>query len=141
MDSTFEVGDIVAPVANLYSDDGYGSSHLCASKGERLTVHTIFSKFSYEVHKTSIKEPKPYDLFRVGRTELELVRSISEDTTNLVYSIVVESLLIGHDKAWERVAKILREFKKKKHKGFYLDVEEMQRNRGYKIKVYKEKQG
>ena len=91
------------------------------------------------MHKTSIKEPNPYDLFQVRRTKLELVRSISEDTTNLVHSIVVESLLIGHDKAWERVAKILREFKKKKHKGFYFEVEELARKRGYRVKVFKDR--
>jgi hypothetical protein len=56
----------------------------------------------------------------------------------LAYSIVVESPLIGHDKAWERVAKILREFKKKKHKGFHFEVEELARKLGYKIKVYKD---
>jgi len=44
----------------------------------------------------------------------------------------------GMHKAWDKVSQILKEFKKRKHTGFYFDVQELSRERGYLVKVYKD---
>ena len=136
----YEVGDVVEAVTNLVTDcDVYGPS-LCAKAGEHLVISAVRSPFSYRAHKASIKKPGPGDEFYVRDSELELVRGVNEDLSNLAYSVKFETWQCGgEEKAWDKVAKILREFKKKRNTGFYLEVEEHGRKRGYKNQEYKEK--
>lgn len=139
LNTEFKVGDIVAANIDLISDGDYGA-WLCAKAGEHLVVKRIISPVSYEVYKKSIENPKDYDLFWVRGTELDMIRAIDEDLTNLAYRINVDPIYYGGmDKAWDKVSAILREFKKKKHRGFYIEVEELSRKRGYMVKVFKDK--
>lgn len=138
LNTEFKVGDIVAGNVDLISDGDFGA-WLCAKAGEHLVVKRIISPVSYEVYKKSIENPQDYDLFWVREKELDLVRGINEDRSNLAYVINATKLHYGSmDKAWDKVASILREFKKKKHAGFYIEVEELSRVRGYMVKVFKE---
>ncbi len=136
---TYEVGDIVTGHVDLVSDGDYGA-WLCAKAGEHLVVRRILSPVSYEVHKMSVVNPLGCDLFYVRDSEIDFVRSISEDRSNLAYVIHATPWHYGDmHKAWDKVSAILREFKKKKHAGFYLEVEELTRGRGFAVKVFKEK--
>lgn len=136
----YEVGDVVEAVTNLVTDcDVYGPS-LCAKAGEHLVISAVRSPFSYRAHKASIKKPGPGDEFYVRDSELELVRGVNEDLSNLAYSVVFDPEInrLGTLDSWDKVAKVLKLFKQKKHKGFYLEVEELARGRGYKVRVFRD---
>ena len=133
---TFKVGDIVVATKQLISDDEFYGAYVCAQTDEKLVIAEIRSIVSYNVHKASISMPSAHDIFYVGDDELELVRGIDEDLSNLAYSIIIDEL--RHDQNWAKVEKILRLFKQKKHQGFYLEVEERDRGRGFKIRVFRE---
>lgn len=133
---TLQVGDIVESLIEVVSGDDYGT-WLCAKAGDRLVVFSHIRGGMYEVYQ-AWKTPDTHDKFWIRESEVELVRAVNEDTTNLAYSIKVDYWAAGgKDKAWDQVAKILREFKKRKHAGFYFDVQECRH--GYVVKVYKDK--
>lgn len=137
MDSTFKVGDIVASHNDIVSDNEYWSE-LCASAGEYLVVCRHLYGTTYEVHKVN-ESPKLCRKFCIRATEVDLVRSVDEDRTNLAYVLRATTTHYGTlEKAWDKVAQILKEFKKRKHSKFYFDVEELSRGRGYMVKVFKD---
>lgn len=136
MDSTFKVGDIIAAHKDIISGDDYGN-WLCAKAGEHLVVYKHLRGTMHEVHLA--RSPSTTDQkFWIREAEVDLVRAIDEDRTNLAYVLHATPWHYGSlDKAWDKVAQILKEFKKRKHAGFYFDVEELSRGRGYMIKVYR----
>jgi len=132
---TLQVGDIVESLTEIVSGDDYGN-WLCAKAGDRLVVHKHLQGSLYEVHQ-AWKTPDTRDKFWIRESEVELVRAVNEDTSNLAYSIKINYWDAGgRDRAWDQVAKILREFKKRKHAGFYFDVQECRH--GCVVKVYKD---
>lgn len=133
---TFKVGDIVVATKQLISDDEFYGAYVCAQTDEKLVIAEIRSIVSYNVHKASIKSPSGHDMFYVRDSELELVRGVDEDLSNLAYSLIINEF--RHDQNWAKVEKILKLFKQKKHQGFYLEVEERDRGRGFKIRVFRE---
>ena len=137
MEWTFKVGDIIASHKDIVSDDDYGC-WLCAKAGEHLVVHKHLQGSLYEVYRAAESANTDHK-FWIRKSEVDLIRAIDEDRTNLVYVLHATPWHYGSmDKAWDKVAQILKEFKKRKHAGFYFDVEELSRKRGYMVKVYRD---
>jgi len=133
---TFEVGDIVEANQILDGRDDFYGHITYALTGDKLKVLRVMSPVSYEVQKV-----RGGDAFHARATELDLIRPVHGDQ-NLVHAIRIEHSWnrVGKVDAWIRVAKILRLYKQKKHRGFYLDVEELNNNRGFRVKVYRDVQ-
>ena len=131
---TFQVGDEVIVTKVIDGrDDCYGYV-IYARAEERLVIREVRGPHTYIVSKVQGR-----DTFWAYDSELELHRGVNEDLSSLAYSIRFQNEFHNHVfDSWDRVAKILREFKKKKHKGFYLEVEELCGGRGYRVKVFKE---
>ena len=138
MDSTLKVGDIVAAHTDIVSDNDYWVE-LCANAGEHLVVYRHLRGEIYEVHRAALP-PETDRKFWIRESEVDLIRAIDEDRSNLAYVLHATPWHYGGmDKAWDKVAQILKEFKKRKHTGFYFDVEELSRKRGYMVKVFKDR--
>jgi hypothetical protein len=140
MIETFQPGDILKTLVSITGHDDFFGSLLYAPQGCKLTVNKVLTPgYRYEVHLASNNSPGMGDLFWVRHDEVMLLKSVTEDTSNLVHSVVLErDYTKRNDDPWDRVAKILREYKKKKNKGFYVNVEELPKKLGYWVKVYKE---
>lgn len=134
---TLNVGDIVAAHKDILSDNEYWVE-LCAKAGENLVVFQHIRGGLYEVYRKALP-PDTYHKFCIREDEVDLVRAVDEDRTNLVYVLHAPPWRYGGmHKAWDKVSQILKEFKKRKHTGFYFDVQELSRERGYLVKVYKD---
>lgn len=138
----FNVGDVVRTTNDIIGceDDFYG--HIRYAKGgDHLEILKVLSPSRYDV-----KVVKRYDnehnfnqTFWVYGCELELVKGVNEDLSNLAYSVIVKPQYyrnLGRLDSWPEVVKILKAFKKKKNKGFYVEVNELTNNRGHSVKIF-----
>lgn len=124
--SEFKVGDYVRLVKTIIEPpDEHSPGGVLAREGETVVIRRFTEpKYTYTIAVSH--EGVRDSSFLVSADEIEL---IEENTDLLAYDVKLEG--------WTRVAKALREFKKKRHKGFYLDVKDLGRDI-YHVKVYKE---
>jgi len=142
----FSEGDILLVIDDIFCDArdwGYGGMHLLANKGEKLVVLQTLSSTMATVRKQDKPNASERDMFIVTNKNVVVLRKADESEDNLVYSVIFPYEKSYHrgkyeDKMWQKVNGVLREFKKKKHSGFYFDIEELPMNAGCKIKVYKD---
>jgi hypothetical protein len=121
------VGDkVIAKIDITQGADEDGPAQVFATKGTPLVVRRIGQQCLHVSHEDITDQS-----FRVF--DGEVIDFLPDG--KLTYAVTVQK--------WERVAKIIREFKKKKHVGYFLDVEELPSSVSpefayYRVWVYKE---
>ena len=135
----YAVGDeLVALYSITGRDDSYGHVFY-ACPGDHLIVRGVTSPGPYNRRMTytyTVSKINCTDTFNAREGEVQLFRGVDEDLSNLAYSVTFDE--VRHEDNWVRVQKILKLFKQKKHKGFYLEVIERANKRGYTVRVFKD---
>lgn len=112
----YKVGDKVTVNRRIIEDaNECHPSHVLAEQGDVLFVREIRTPTDPSRFQLYISHENVTGSFGVMRDEIRSLEPLTSHD-NLVYSVQFES--------WNSVAAVLKEFKKKRHKGFYFEVEE-----------------
>lgn len=128
----FNVGDRVL-VTKLIAEgpDECSPGGVLARRGELLVIRMIYSSGAYPIyvsHEDVLDSAFGVTLDEISDTLDEIKPiTIDENGGKLAYDVKISG--------WSSVAKIMREFKKKKHRGFYLEVNDLG-SEFYQVKVY-----